>query len=195
MRKPGTIPMILGLILILAGGLMFAGNEFFAARNEKTAAETAEAILSLLPPVRQGIPENFSNPDMPVLELNGTDYCGLLQVPRLGITLPIAGFWQEGNLSACPRRYWGSAYDNSLIIGGAQARGQFDFCSRLDLGYRITFTDMAGNRFSYEVLRIDRRPEAGPYELTEDDFDLVLFVADSDGSGYIVVRCGLVPGM
>ena len=54
---------------------------------------------------------------------------------------------------------------------------------------------MAGARFSYEVVRIDRRSQAGIYELSENTPDLVLFVRDSASGGYIIVRCALTPGM
>lgn len=195
MKHKGNIPLILGFLLILSGALLFAGSEFLAARNQKVAEDTAGRILALLPPVSQGIPENYSNPDMPALELDGTDYTAVLQIPAFGISLPVESAWGDGKCDACPRRYWGSAYNRSLIIGGSPAKGQFDFCARLDIGDKITLTDMAGARFSYEVVRIDRRSQAGIYELSENTPDLVLFVRDSASVGYIIVRCALTPGM
>ena len=107
--------------------------------------------------------------------------------------LPIYSSWEDGSVAKYPCRFWGSAYDNSLIVGGSDRKGQFDFCSRLDLGDKIRITDMTGTEFSYEVVRIDRRKQADLQTFEEVDCDLTLFVRDSSTLNYIIVRCDFAP--
>ena len=54
----------------------------------------------------------------PVLEINGADYAALLEIPSQGVTLPISNQWNSMRLTHSPSRFSGSAYDNSLVIGG-----------------------------------------------------------------------------
>ena len=80
-------------------------------------------------------------------------------------------------------------YGNSLIIGGSSQKGQFDFCEKMDLGDKITITDMTGTEFSYEVVRIDRRKNVQTETLQEGSYDLTLFVQDRISRAYIIARC------
>jgi hypothetical protein len=93
-------------------------------------------------------------------EIDGVDYVALLEIPQLEIALPVAAGWDGENLSDAPRRFSGSSYDHSLVIGGADHAGQFAFCDQIGHDTRVTVTDMTGARFSYEVVRIDRRAHA-----------------------------------
>lgn len=179
----------LGLGLILISCVLLLGSEFFTIRNRSSAQDLAGQLESFLPERCEGDPENYSDISMPVLQLNGTDFSGLIQVPAFGISLPMGNHWDRTAVTKYPCRFWGSLYDHSLIIGGSSGKGQFDFFGRLDLGDKISVTDMTGTKFSYEVVRIDRRKNADIETLQETAYDLTLFVHDSSSLDYILVRC------
>ena len=122
---------------------------------------------------------------MPVLQLEGEDFCGLLEVPSYGVSLPVGGEWEEGRVSVYPRRFWGSVYDRSMVIGGSGRNGQLDFCAKLDLGDTLRFTDMEGTRFSYEAVRIDRKKQIDAEELLWVRWDLTLFSYEETSGSYI----------
>ena len=183
----------LGFLLVLVSCICLLGTELLAKRNQTAAEELAERIASILPPVGEGLPGEYSDPGMPVLQMDGVDFAVLIRVPSFGITLPIADNWENGAVSAYPRRFWGSVYDNSLILGGSNENGQFTFCAEMDLGDEIVITDMTGAAFSYEVARIDRRKEANMQTLQEEGYDLTLFVRDDTSLNYIIVRCVFSP--
>ena len=184
----------LGLVLVLASCVLLIGSELMALHNRSAVEKLTAQLRARLPDVTEGDPGNYSDPEMPVLQLDGQDFSALIQVPAFGVSLPVGSSWDAGRISQYPCRFWGSVYDNSLIVGGSSREGQFDFCGRLDLGYKILVTDMTGARFSYEVIRIDRRSHADPETLGEADCDLILFARDSGTLDYIIVRCTFASG-
>ena len=118
----------------------------------------------------------------------------MLELPAIGLTLPVADAWDSGDLYAGPRRFFGSAYDRSLVIGGADQEGQFAFCSKVDIGAMLTVTDMTGAQFHYTVTRVDRAEHAETAWLTQPGHDLTLFCRAAYSMEYIAVRCKLTFG-
>ena len=145
----------------------------------------------LLPERTSGAPESQLASAMPVLEIEGADYVAILEVPSCDVTLPVADLWNGNKLSSSPRRFYGSAYDNTLIIGGADDPRQFGFCDKIELGASITVTDMTGAQFSYTVSKVDRGKHADPQWLMNADYALTLFCRDVYSMEYIAVRCNL----
>lgn len=183
----------LGLLLVILSCVLLLGSELFAMHNSTSAQNLAEKLKAVLPERTEGNPENYSETVMPILQLKKQDFSGLLEIPDYGVSLPVGSSWNRTMVFRYPCRFWGSAYDQSLIIGGSGRKGQLDVCGKLDLGDRILLTDVAGARFSYEVNRIDRRKHADMDTFGEYDSDLVLFAEDSASSGYIIVRCQFSP--
>ena len=182
-----------GFLLIAVSFLWLLGSELLARNNQVAAQRIAGQILEVIPESGEGFPEGYSNPAMPVLQMEGTDFSAIVRVPAFGITLPVADDWAGGSISAYPRRFWGSAYDDSLILGGSSRQGQFAFCGQMDLGDAIVVTDMTGTEFSYEVAGIDRCKKADMEILAEDGYGLTLFTRESATGKYIVVRCVFSP--
>lgn len=192
MRKgKASFLLILGMALV---AVSFCALLFFGLRSHlgmKKGQRVVSQLEQLLPEREPGIPGIYSDPAMPALEIEGEDYVGILEVPAFGITLPVADIWDSGKLYAAPRRFFGSVYEAPLVIGGADAKGQFAFCGQIDPGAVITFTDMTGAEFTYVVTRVDRASHAGAQWLTKDSFPLTLFCADSGSMEYLAVRCVL----
>lgn len=181
----------LGILLTALSFLFLVGTELISAGNRAAAEDLAIQIEELLPRRSEGDPANYSDPAMPSLEIDGEDFCGLLKVPSFGVTLPLHSSWDNASAAKYPCRFWGSVYDNSLIVGGSGGKGQLDFCNKLDLGDKIRITDMTGTEFTYETVRIDRRKHADMQTFEEMDSDLVLFAPEGNSGGYIIVRCDL----
>lgn len=193
MKGKLNLPQKLGALLILFSCLILLGSEGIAAYHRHAAREIVGQIESRLPGPREGDPKNYSDAAMPVLQLGGSDFVGILEIPAFGVSLPIGNTWGRSEASRYPCRFQGSAYDSSLILGGIDKKGQLDFCGKLDLGDRIIVTDMTGTEFSYEVIRIDRRKAADSSTLTESESHLTLFARNTTSAGYIIVRCRIAP--
>lgn len=191
MKLRRSLPLILGACLILCGLLLFL---FFQFRQQSGAARCRQAAAELeaiLPERTVGVPGEYSDLTMPALEIDGTDYVALLEIPSFGLTLPVAAVWNSDALADAPARFSGSAYDNTLVIGGFDHTEQFGFCSRIGSGAQVTVTDMTGAEFTYTVSQIGRSGSADSAWLIAGDSDLTLFCHDLYAMEYVAVRCVL----
>ena len=188
-RRKVLLPLIAGLCLIVISlGLVL----FFQIRMQsgwKSAQEAVNRLSQLLPEKTLGVPGSYSDPLMPALQIEGVDYAAILKIPALDMTLPVADQWDSSRLDRSPARFFGSAYDNTLVIGGTDNAMQFGFCDTIDQGVTITVTDMTGAEFTYTVARVDRSESAETPWLCQENWDLTLFCREQYAMTYIAIRC------
>ena len=189
MRKRISPVQVLGALLLLLGlGALIAQQ--LLIRNNTTANENVtQQIRQILPEGSTGTMVDYSSPEMPVLQLEDTDYVCLLEVPTFGLELSIHDQWDPGILTTQPSRFWGSIYDGTLILGGSNHEGQFAFCSQMDVGDPIHITDMQGTQFRCRVEKIQRSASADFEVLSNSEYPLTLFVRERYENRYIIVRC------
>lgn len=126
---------------------------------------------------------------MPILELDGNQYIGTLELTSMGITLPVMSEWSYPKLKLSPCRFSGSVYQDDLIVAGHNYSSHFGGLKDLAVGDEITFTDAEGRVFSYAV---SAQQLLGPMELEEleaGDWDLTLFTCTVGGKRRVCVRC------
>lgn len=191
MKRKLTFLQLLGVVLILGGALLFLFSQVRDKLAQQAVLNVTGQITSLLPEPAPGIPGTYTDTSMPLLEIDGTDYIALLDIPAFGRTLPVSAHWEEKNLAQCPSRFWGSSYQEILVIGGNDQRGQFDFCDRINPGAAVTVTAMNGEVFRYTVQRIDRAKHAQSQWLMQEGYDLTVFARGEFSLEYLAVRCVL----
>lgn len=181
--------VVLGICLILISVFLLL---FFQIRLH-LGVQHSHRILSqmneILPERTQGVLGTYPNSAMPVLEIDGVDYVATVEIPSFGITLPVADPWDSDKLYRSPARFFGSAYDGTLIVGGVDHSRQFGFCDKIQHGATIIVTDLTGAQFTYTVSRVDRAKHAETQWLKTTDYDLTLFCHDVYSMEYIAVRC------
>ena len=191
-RKTGKLTMVLmiaGVLLILSS-LAFAIINITLEKNaQKNATLIADRISTLIPEVKNAQMDDRVDTRMASVSIDGADFCAIVEIPGLGIRLPVYSEWDPARVRMYPCRFTGSIYDGTLIIGGSDAKGQFDFVSAITEGDTLFITDMEGNCYLYEVDRIDLASSADTNTLTEHGYSLVLFARNTYGSGYTVIRC------
>ena len=198
--------------LILTGLLFFAAALSFTAYNlydNYRAGKTAGAVVSQLQEIRsteppsvqaEALPEQTETeptepavqmPEgpMPEQRINGQDYIGTLKLVKHGLELPVISWWDYPKLKIAPCRYEGSVYTDDMIISAHNYRSQFGLITELDPGDEVTFTDMAGNVFSYEVTRRETLKGNDIEEMSEGEWDLTLFTCTIGGANRVTVRC------
>ena len=180
---------LFGLILLSCGILALLGNFLVGQWAETENEKALEQMASILPPATPGVVDQYSDMEMPSLELNGKDYIALLEVPKYGAQLPVRSQWNSVAAGNCPSRFYGTVYDGSLIIGGSGREGQLDFLGWIENGDTILITDMTGAQYAYRVTKIFRTSSAGQEMLMDETSDLTLFAWNNMGLEYIVVRC------
>lgn len=144
-----------------------------------------------LPPSEYFVPDYQLNPemDMPAILLDGSRYIGILDIPSLWLSLPIIGDWSERNLKLAPCRYSGTVYQDDLVISGHNYRTHFGRLNRISIGERITFTDIDGNVFEFEVAEVEVLKATDIEEMISSEWDLTLFTCTYDGTTRFTVRC------
>ena len=193
--------------LFLAAALLLTGNnlvETYQAgqTSERLSQEVSSRIEShsqdadslsqaALAGGEEETPEYLRNPEMemPVEEIEGNGYIGLLEIPALGLSLPVMSEWSYPNLKLAPCRYSGSAYTGNFTIAGHNYSTHFGPIRELNAGDSITFTDMQGNRFAYEVQVVETLEATAVEDMVSEEWDLTLFTCDLSGESRITVRC------
>lgn len=199
--------MILGLLLIVAALCLTAWNLWDGHRAEETAAQAVAFLGKTLESrgtsgasggtasVTYGgatpAPDYVLNPqmEMPVETVDGVDYVGVLRIPVLELELPVISRWSYPNLKIAPCRYDGSAYRDDLIVCAHNYNSHFGRLKTLQLGDTLTFTDMDGNVFSYEVVDMETLLPHAVEDMESGDWDLTLFTCTVGGQTRVVVRC------
>lgn len=223
--KKGTIPMLLGcLLLILAFGLI-GYNQFSDRRSADTTVAAADYLQTVLPvktieaieeayaapqdpgiapqepqPVPPGeamAPDYVLNPqmEMPTLSYEGQDYIGILLIPEIDLQLPIISQWSNAKLLVAPCRYYGSVYTDDMVIAGHNYRSQFRKLASLQPGVALWFVDVKGNLFSYQVALCETLLPGDVDEMNSGEWDLSLFTCTVGARQRITVRCERIDGI
>ena len=188
-----------GLLLIAAALALAAYNVIDAQRAARSAAQALEA-LSQTTAVSAAEPEQASADDapayladpempMPTVSFDGNDYIGRVDIPSLGLSLPVISEWSYPRLKIAPCRYTGSAYLENLIIAAHNYSSYFGNLNRLNTGDTVTFTDVDGNQFTYAVSLIEDLPGTAIEEMQAGEWDLTLFTCTLGGRSRVTVRC------
>lgn len=196
----GKVSVFLGLLLIAAALLLTVYNLY----DELRAAQAAKRVLQELSPEMCGLPAEGEpelafpdyvlnpNMDMPVENINGIDYIGVLRIPSLELELPVISQWSYPGLKIAPCRYTGSAYLNNLIICAHNYTSHFGNLKNLQEDDIVTFTDIDENVFTYEVELLETLMPTDIEEMENSGWDLTLFTCTIGGSYRVTVRCDLV---
>lgn len=193
-RKKGTILMSAGLLLMIAALLLTAYNIW----DERRAGESSEELLKHMEEQMvkdnedsEEIPDYILNPDMemPVVEVNGYFYVGKVDIPALGVSLPVMDSWSYQKLRIAPCRYEGSVYKGNMIIAGHNYRSHFGYLKNLSIGDQVVFTDVRGNRFLYQVSDMEVLEPSNIDGMRAGDWDLTLFTCTYGGQTRMTIRC------
>ena len=204
--RMGNILLAAGALFLVAALLLTGSNLFetyqagqaserlfqeVRSRIERQAQEESSLSQAALAGGEEETPEYLRNPEMemPVEEIEGNGYIGLLEIPALGLSLPVMSEWSYPNLKLAPCRYSGSAYTGNFTIAGHNYSTHFGPIRELNAGDSITFTDMQGNRFAYEVQVVETLEATAVADMVSEEWDLTLFTCDLSGESRITVRC------
>ena len=188
MRPHQVLPTV-GLLLIVwalwlaastAYGSFCAGRasqRIVAQLAEEFAAEEVETIHALSP----------DDDAMPSVNVDDTDYLGIIAVPTLGMELPVASSWSDEQLRISPCTYDGSYLADDLVICGEGYASQFGRLRSIGIASKVHLSIPGGSAIDYVVsnVEVERLEEIGAIM---DDWDLTLFTFNVDGS-CLVVRC------
>lgn len=199
--KLGTGLMIGGIFLLFLSALLVCYNLWDNYRAQTSSDEilrqvqyeAAKELDDTAGAFSQDIPLYMSYPkmEMPMVVIDGCEYIGEIDIPSLGLALPVMSEWSYPNLKRSPCRYSGSAYQNNLVIAAHNYKSHFGTIKNLNYGDSVIFTDMDGNVFEYKVIEIEQLSPTDVDEMKNSEWDLTLFTCTMSGSNRVTIRCVL----
>lgn len=191
-RKRGVFLMALGLALLAAACGLVVWNEWEARRGEESSRQALAQVSAMTRAARELPADTDPEREMPTVEAEGRQYIGSLEIPALGLSLPVQSEWSYPALKCSPCRFSGSAYRGDLIVAGHNYSRHFGALKHLAPGDEVVFTDAAGNRFRYAVSQLEQLPGDALEELEAGEWELTLFTCTLSGRGRVAVRCALL---
>lgn len=210
-RRLGAGLMTLGILLLLgAGGLvgynLWDSNRAAAASLE-ISKQLTDRILSqtdaFLQPERPVEPGSVADEKpqvslgvetMPVMDVDGYSYIGLLEIDSLELSLPVMDTWDEERLKISPCLYTGSYLTGDMVICAHNYLTHFSPIRWIELGTAVDFTAADGRVYHYTVTEVETLEATQIQEMIEDSgeedgWDLTLFTCNTGGQTRCAVRC------
>lgn len=209
--------MMVGLLLLAAAFSLALYNIWDAHRADAAAQSTAEKLKERINKNQEKKqPENSGKtaelktegesggfvsaktvsskasdefPQMPVTEIDGNAYIGLLEIPSQDLSLPVMADWDYEKLKIAPCRYSGSYYQNNLVIAGHNYARHFSPIKWLETGSDVYFTTVEGNVYHYTVDSVENLNPQAVEAMKSGNWDLTLFTCTTGGESRCAVRC------
>ena len=176
--------LLVGAIAILA---LWRWNVHHSAEQTQYYVDT---LQELIPDPQNAVLEERRDNMMSILSVDGTDFVGIVELPRYESELPVCAEW--GKTSKYPCRFSGSIYNGTMQIGATTQKGQYDFYRELSVGDTVIFTDAEGNRYTFVINSLRYEKHADQTALTQKDAALTLFIKNIYSFEYLVVFCDVL---
>ena len=167
-------------------------EDYYKEHNMKRRADTDRGKGSVRSAAPAPVPIYEIQPwmTMPTVEVDGNVYVGFLDIPAIERTLPVMDTWSYPNLKIAPNRFVGTPYAHDMIICAHNYDRHFGLIKTLQAGDKVSFTDVYGDRFDYEVSEVTILQPTDVEEMKDpDDWDLTLFTCTIGGATRVTVRC------
>ncbi len=187
-QKRGLLILMVGVLLLFAG----LGIHLAQQQEDAAAGRTATLLLQQLDDETVIKLETNDDPFLPKKTYMGYSLIGEIDIPSVGIRLPVLDDWNQEMLKAAPCRYQGSISDNNMIVMGHNYKHHFDPLHKIEIGAQVQFRNAVGAVLTYRVAKIEYLHRTQGENLPSADYPLTLFTCTASGLDRIVVRCEAV---
>ncbi len=185
----GNLLSSIGILLLFCGVILLAYNLWDTNRAGDAAVDAAEQIAEYREEEEADPFTEEISDEMPEVLVDGIEYIGTLQVPELGIELPVIAELTDELLKTGPCRYTGSLTENNLVIAAHNYRRHFGQLYRLEEGTEIHFVNMNNKDIAYTVVENEILQPSQISEMIESEYDLTLFTCTNGGQARYALRC------
>ena len=191
--KNGSFLMFAGLLLVAAALALVLYNSWDARRAQTASAAVAEQLDAAIAgeQAAQATDGNLLE-EMPTEEIDGYSYIGILDLPTLGLHLPVMENWDEQRLKISPCRYAGSYLMDDMVICAHNYAKHFSSVKWIDIGADVYFTTVTGEVYHYQVSNRETLAATAVETMVDqegEDWDLTLFTCNTGGQTRCAVRC------
>lgn len=221
LRGFGTLLIILGVLLAACGIGLVIYNMWDSGRAGRAADVIQEQIDSQLeekpvenapvPSLGDSSAETEAGGDaddswlagrkMPVTLIDGNRYIGTLEIPSIGLRLPVMDSWNYERLRISACLYSGSYYTDDMVICAHNYQRHFGPLMGIPIGADVYFITIDKVVYHYTISNretlqptavgqmIFNRNNAAPGMESMEDWDLSLFTCYPGGRTRCTVRC------
>ena len=198
-HRRGSILITLGALLII-GALGLTGyNIWDSNRAGEASSHISQGIAQARPDTLMAAPTfvlttDAATPEMPTVEIDGYDYIGNVQIPEMGIDLPVMNDWDYNRLYVSPCRYVGSYFTDDMVICAHNYASHFGPVRDISIGAEVNFVTVDGYVYRYKVSNVETVQPTSIDKMigtdgTGDGWDLSLFTCHTGGQTRCAVRC------
>lgn len=198
-KRAGIAIVVVGAGLILSALLLLLYNrreDAHAGQEAESLLARVEAAISAQAAETPDKPEATAAPsqtpldsEMPEVMLDGYEYVGYVEIPTLGLKLPVMSEWDYKRLKIAPCRQFGSSRTDDLVIAAHNYENHFGRLKELSDGDAVTFTDMEGVVNTYCVENIETLKPDAVDAVQNSGYDLVLYTCTKGGKRRVAVFC------
>ena len=198
--KRNQLLLVIGTLLIVAAFVQTSCNfvsDFAAGKTAEQAVREMTQAIS-----QTGNNEAVTESSMTAVEaastpritVDGVSYIGILNIPSLGLELPVAADWSYDLLQKSVCVYAGSMAADNFVVCGHSYRSHFGSLQQLGNGDLVTITDAGGTIREYQVEGIETLAPEAVEEMVSSGYDLTLFTCTFGGGSRIAARCNELNG-
>lgn len=208
-KKKSLLFLVAGMLLIAAALLLTCYNIWDGNRAQKAAehvlVELKERIVQESERQRtenakgqtevqrneEDVPlETGDNGEMATVAIEENEYIGVLDIPYLGLSLPVMSDWSYEKLKTSPCVYQGSYYTDNLVIAGHNYPKHFSPLKWIKEGMDVYLTTADCQEYHYAVIKVESLMPGEIEKLeTSSEWDLTLFTCYTGGGSRCTVRC------
>lgn len=216
----GKVLVFVGLICLLTAAALGIYNIWDSNRAGEASAKIEESLIekirenmntgnpgsstgggsieSILQTIPMEILESAPYKDMPVEVIDGYRYIGFLEIPSIGLSLPVMEEWDYDRLKVSPCRYSGSYYTDDLVICAHNYYRHFTpVKDNLGMGEDVYFTNVLGESIHYQTVNKETVAPTDIRKMVQDSmtsekldtWDLTLFTCNVGGQTRVAIRC------
>ena len=194
-KKTGIAIIEVGAALILSALLLLLYNRYEDAHAGQEAESLLASVEEAISAQTMDVPTAAApsptplDPEMPVVMLDGYEYVGYVEIPALGLKLPVMSEWDYTRLRVAPCRQFGSSRTDDLVIAAHNYENHFGRLKELSKGDTVIFTDMEGLVNTYCVEKIETLAPDAVDAVQNSGHDLVLYTCTKGGKTRVTVFC------
>lgn len=188
MNKKFVIFTSIGFVFLFCAFALFLKNKY---EDKYAGIKSHDTYLKIQEELNKDKREEITqieNIEMKKLNIDGNDYIGTINIPTLGLELPIMEDWDYDKMKISPCRYYGTIYTNDLVICAHAYESMFANIKKLKRGDKVIITDMNKNKYIYEVILLEVLSPYNVKEMIESEFDLTLYTCTYDNLNRVTVR-------
>ena len=197
-KRADIIIIAVGAVLILSALLLLIYNrceDVRAGQEAESLLASVEAAISAQEMATPNKPESTEalspplDPEMPVVTLDGYEYVGYVEIPTLGLKLPVMAEWDYTRLQIAPCRQFGSSRTDNLVIAAHNYDTHFGKLKELSKGDTVIFTDMEGIVSTYCIEKLETLSPDAVDTVLNSGYDLVLYTCTKGGRTRVIMFC------